>query len=407
MTPKPGRNDPCPCGSGRKYKHCCGGVAAIEPAEKLAWRRMRRLLDENNARLENFTTDAYGSEALEEAWEEFASMAPEGVALSLDSPQAAIFRSWLHNFWSPDPFEPTEVRDQALHEVQPVRAYLERRGARLDAPLREYLESCLEAPLSFHEVREVERGEGFLLRDLVTGGEQRVTERGASEHAQAGDILFGQVVQAEGLAMLECCAGFMFPPIERIGIAKACRSLVGRRKRATFPLREYDLEMLEIYLAFAERVMNPKRPALHNTDGDALSMRKVVFEIDSAEGTFEALRRLDPGDDAELARSQRRDEGGTLVEATLHWVEPSTRPQGALRNTLLGVLTITGTRLVAEVNSEARERRFKTIVQKALGSTARHRATDSAAVGARAGQGRRKSSRPVNETRCFSASGRW
>jgi len=23
--PKIGRNDPCPCGSGRKYKHCCGG----------------------------------------------------------------------------------------------------------------------------------------------------------------------------------------------------------------------------------------------------------------------------------------------------------------------------------------------------------------------------------------------
>lgn len=22
-TPKPGRNDPCPCGSGKKYKQCC------------------------------------------------------------------------------------------------------------------------------------------------------------------------------------------------------------------------------------------------------------------------------------------------------------------------------------------------------------------------------------------------
>ncbi|MHC4123979.1 MAG: SEC-C metal-binding domain-containing protein [Planctomycetota bacterium] len=22
--PKVGRNDPCPCGSGRKYKKCCG-----------------------------------------------------------------------------------------------------------------------------------------------------------------------------------------------------------------------------------------------------------------------------------------------------------------------------------------------------------------------------------------------
>jgi len=25
--PKPGRNDPCPCGSGKKYKRCCGAKA--------------------------------------------------------------------------------------------------------------------------------------------------------------------------------------------------------------------------------------------------------------------------------------------------------------------------------------------------------------------------------------------
>jgi SEC-C motif-containing protein len=25
-TPKPGRNDPCPCGSGKKYKKCCGAA---------------------------------------------------------------------------------------------------------------------------------------------------------------------------------------------------------------------------------------------------------------------------------------------------------------------------------------------------------------------------------------------
>jgi preprotein translocase subunit SecA len=24
-TPKTGRNEPCPCGSGKKYKKCCGG----------------------------------------------------------------------------------------------------------------------------------------------------------------------------------------------------------------------------------------------------------------------------------------------------------------------------------------------------------------------------------------------
>jgi uncharacterized protein YecA (UPF0149 family) len=24
VVKKPGRNDPCPCGSGKKYKKCCG-----------------------------------------------------------------------------------------------------------------------------------------------------------------------------------------------------------------------------------------------------------------------------------------------------------------------------------------------------------------------------------------------
>ncbi|MDA7791233.1 SEC-C metal-binding domain-containing protein [Opitutales bacterium] len=27
-APKVGRNDPCPCGSGKKYKKCCGIGAA-------------------------------------------------------------------------------------------------------------------------------------------------------------------------------------------------------------------------------------------------------------------------------------------------------------------------------------------------------------------------------------------
>jgi len=29
-TPKVGRNDPCPCGSGKKFKQCCEGVETDE-----------------------------------------------------------------------------------------------------------------------------------------------------------------------------------------------------------------------------------------------------------------------------------------------------------------------------------------------------------------------------------------
>ena len=34
MNLNPGRNDPCPCGSGKKYKKCCLGktTSPVEPA---------------------------------------------------------------------------------------------------------------------------------------------------------------------------------------------------------------------------------------------------------------------------------------------------------------------------------------------------------------------------------------
>lgn len=375
MSAKPGRNDPCPCGSGRKFKHCCG-AAAVEPPETLAWRRIRRLLEESNPELQRFTVHAYGPEALDEAWREFMSFAVAEQPFSPESPHLEIFMSWFHNFWSPAPDGSSVVREKALLGVEPVGAYLLMRGARLDPMLCEYLESCLSAPLSFHRVEQVDPGKGFTLKDLVTGGEHAVSESSASKSTRPGDIVFAQVVQAGGLWLLECCAGFVFPPIAQIQITDACRRLVGRRKKASFPLRDYDLEMLEIYHAVVEPLVNPRLPTMQNTDGEPFSMRKVVFDIDSAERAFEALRPLDPGDDADLALAQERDASGRLVKAELSWVEPLEKPRAGMSNRVLAFVRIEGSRLVAEVNSEARERRLRGVVEKALGPAARYRATE-------------------------------
>src|SRR5882672_6550540 len=36
LAVKPGRNQPCPCGSGKKYKHCCGSIVATAPLREPA-----------------------------------------------------------------------------------------------------------------------------------------------------------------------------------------------------------------------------------------------------------------------------------------------------------------------------------------------------------------------------------
>jgi tetratricopeptide (TPR) repeat protein len=41
MSDKLGRNDPCPCGSGAKYKKCCAGKDAAAESEQLAQNKAR------------------------------------------------------------------------------------------------------------------------------------------------------------------------------------------------------------------------------------------------------------------------------------------------------------------------------------------------------------------------------
>jgi hypothetical protein len=139
---KPGRNDPCPCGSGKKYKHCCLAAEAQSPAagNDLVWRRARRALEGHARRMVHFVDEAYGPDAIEEAWDEFSWGTS---AFDPETPHLPIFMPWLFHCWSPDP-DDTAVPDASLHRVIPTAAFLARKERRLDPVLRRYLESCVD-----------------------------------------------------------------------------------------------------------------------------------------------------------------------------------------------------------------------------------------------------------------------
>ncbi len=68
---KPGRNDPCPCGSGRKYKQCCLAKDEALSPDELTWRRVRREIDGLHPILFKEALRHFGPEGLDEAWAEF------------------------------------------------------------------------------------------------------------------------------------------------------------------------------------------------------------------------------------------------------------------------------------------------------------------------------------------------
>jgi hypothetical protein len=61
---KPGRNDPCPCGSGKKYKYCClSESATVADLGEQTWPRVRAAIDGYAADMLHFIAKCYGVDA--------------------------------------------------------------------------------------------------------------------------------------------------------------------------------------------------------------------------------------------------------------------------------------------------------------------------------------------------------
>jgi hypothetical protein len=56
-TDKPGRNDACPCGSGKKYKKCCQAADDVREAEAERARRAKPAIDPSSLRGEHKCDD--------------------------------------------------------------------------------------------------------------------------------------------------------------------------------------------------------------------------------------------------------------------------------------------------------------------------------------------------------------
>ena len=68
---KHGRNDPCLCGSGKKYKKCCLNNATESTVLSYGWRKSRVTDGELAEPLLQHALKLFGKQGLECAWDEF------------------------------------------------------------------------------------------------------------------------------------------------------------------------------------------------------------------------------------------------------------------------------------------------------------------------------------------------
>ncbi|HEY7392166.1 MAG TPA: SEC-C metal-binding domain-containing protein [Bryobacteraceae bacterium] len=155
--PKPGRNEPCWCGSGKKYKKC--HLASDEQEERSARASEPKTTAEPlDARLQRELIRAVErsdpAEYAEAHMLYFGRPPEEQNSNNQDDSRGGFIEWYIHDF-----------RPQATGRTV-VEEYLRKRAGKLTAAEREKLESWRKAQFGIWEVQRVEKGKGVELKNL-------------------------------------------------------------------------------------------------------------------------------------------------------------------------------------------------------------------------------------------------
>jgi hypothetical protein len=366
------RNDPCPCGSGKKYKRCC---LAQESAAYSFWAQQRSTSEQLTRDIMNFAESKFGDQ-IKVAWQDF-NMTDLPVPLDSYPDEHQIFMPYFLFQW--DPQRPRTGKGASRRGGIVTRWYELEKGKNLSDLQRLLLEQATTQPFSFFEILWSKAGERIGLRDTLLGTETEVVERSASRMLQEGDIVYGHIWNLQRICILGCLAPIPIPPrckVDVIGLRRKLRKKVAKQNRELTSddlARNADAIRLT-YLTIRDGLYTP--PQLANTDGDPLMFYTLKFRIESPERAFEALAPLAFGQPKDLLEDAEFGKDGKLQRIEFDWCKKGNAKIPSWDNTILGNIKIFGRSLSAEVNSENRAKRLRAEIEKRLGASATHQSTN-------------------------------
>jgi len=369
MSRKVGRNDPCPCGSGKKYKKCCGLKETHEPlippslltgTSSDDYLQVIPLLGMYGEKILRFEKD--GGE-LKKAVSRFEKKFRPGKIGGLTD---SFFMSWMHF-----DFRFGESRETIAERFleDPLTAQLMEPGPSL---VRELSLSYF----SFYEI--IESGpKAVTVEELVTGRQFTVYHLLELYEIDPvpGEIFFARLVGPKHRAIF-FTTPYIFGPEARTQFERALRIQEEEFRRSPsasrFPSERHFAEsQKEAALFWGEYILRGKNlgpqepilfpdeppgpyPRLFNTDGEELVFAKIYFRIKDEPALRKRLALL------KCYEYDKND--GSWV-----WMKPGSRKDPDAGRTVLGSFTIKENQLVAETNSRQRSARLRSQLKDQLG----------------------------------------
>ena len=351
---QPGRNDPCPCGSGKKYKQCCMSKDSQHSASELLWRRLGETSDKLANQLLNFFMERLDSEALMDAWSDYLTLRA-GRDFDPDDPEIQCFMPWMFYNWSMQFTDGNPETDEIDEKDTPstiAEYFLAANRRRLTEMEKRFIQLSVSTNFSFYEVVDCQPGKGFTLRDLLLSTEVYVYERAASTDAQPGDVIFAKVVRYDDVATINGCGTVLIPPRHKPLIIDLREAMQEGREHT--PLDGEDLQDWEFDIPAQMVRYRLLNDSSHRFFNFGFANNKQFHQIASDAGLLDApvsMTRLTlaPGERAEILVDLSSEQGNTLTLKSFGTELPQGFPggtmmmggmEGPLDNTDFTVLTI-------------------------------------------------------------------
>jgi len=351
MTKKVRPNEPCPCGSGRKFKKCCGGLGAAASARSAGVTHTQADRASAIEKLDFFIDELWGEEeevAFEIFWGRHLGHEDE-----LTEDMLIVSRNVQEAWFAFDHEVDAGVRisDEFLKQTD------------LSDGERSFLEAMGRSSMRLYEVTETVPGSSMTLRDLVEGTAVTVAERTASRMMSRHECLAARVIPRGCSGRPEMEHGALYIPSL---LREQVLATIGQHRSEFLRDRPgvgldafYKLLAPFFHDVWLTSIFEPAIPELANTDGDEMVWTRVSFHVDDEDALLRSLAAaghegLSPTGDGAWGWSGKSTAGGEVS---------------------LGTLDLRGGVLTVETNSVERGGRARELVERLAGAAVRHRAT--------------------------------
>lgn len=307
MTTKIGRNDPCSCGSGKKYKQCCAwlppSVESVRKSHDGAIPRAIAWLESHHRKAILFAIDEMLLEGL--------SLEEQDILESLDQDTMQGIHlnatEWL-----------LAEGSMLVKEVEKrvVDVLLDKGGPLFTVEQRQWIQQLSEQPLRLYDVTDVLPNQQMTLCDAlnIDADPVIVKERSGSQISLIGNLIGARLMQVDGHVEL---SGGVYP-FSRLMTPNVLQLAQHNLKLAKDPKDQQALLSHIIRRKWLEQFIRPTIPTMI----DAQSGKPMLFTTDHY--------RVNDWDALSQALESRKDIDGDRYAG---WSRLKTYPDGLTRST--------------------------------------------------------------------------